>query len=173
MWIKLRIFHPDQKDREKNILFQVSCDFIIFLFHVFPQERCLFLKINTPALHICAAATPQSVCCIILTTEADLARYWLSGDHLRPQTSCLWPTSRLSGAVLGVLMSRCRISLSLLPLDNMSPFQASAPTLNHYHCKLTTYAKKIGEIVLLCFGVSASLLATAVFFNPFKQGNMP
>ena len=30
---------------------------------------------------------------------------WLSGDHLRPHTSCLWPTSLLSGATLGVLTS--------------------------------------------------------------------
>ena len=50
-----------------------------------------------------------------------LARYWLSGDHLSPQTSCLCPTSLRSGLIPGVLTSRCRISLSLLPELRVSP----------------------------------------------------
>lgn len=67
--------------------------------------------------------------------NAYLAKYWLSGDHLSPQTSCLWPANLRSGAKLGVLISRCRINLSRLPLDNISPFQAKAPTLNIYQIR--------------------------------------
>ena len=55
------------------------------------------------------------------------ARCWWSGDHFRPHTSCLWPVSLRSGRIQGVRMSLCRISLSLLPEDNMSVFQARAP----------------------------------------------
>lgn len=43
-------------------------------------------------------------------------------------TSCLCPINLLS-TELGVLASRWRISLSLLPDDSMSPFQASAPLM--------------------------------------------
>lgn len=57
------------------------------------------------------------------------AKYWLSGDHLRPHTSCLWPTSLRSEAKGGVLTSLWRINLSLEPELKLSPFQAKAPTL--------------------------------------------
>lgn len=53
-------------------------------------------------------------------------------------TSCRWPTSFLSTTRLGVLTSRCKISLSRLPDDRTSPFQASAPTLAEWPCNLLT-----------------------------------
>ena len=43
-------------------------------------------------------------------------------------TSCLCPINLLSTA-LGVLASRCRISLSLLPDESTSPFHARAPKI--------------------------------------------
>lgn len=57
-----------------------------------------------------------------------LARYWLSGDHFRPHTSCRWPGSRRSDTSAGVRVSRCIINRSRDPLDKISPFHASAPT---------------------------------------------
>lgn len=54
------------------------------------------------------------------------ARCWWSGDHFRPHTSCLCPWRRLSTGG-GVLTSLCRITLSRLPDDSCSPFQARAP----------------------------------------------
>jgi hypothetical protein len=55
------------------------------------------------------------------------ARCWWSGDHFSPHTSCLCPVNLLSGATDGVRISLCRISLSLLPDDSISEFQANAP----------------------------------------------
>lgn len=69
-----------------------------------------------------------------------LARYWLSGDHLRPQTSWRCPTKRRSVPLCAdVRVSRCSISLSRDPLDRMSPFQASAPTRAEWPSNLFTY----------------------------------
>lgn len=56
------------------------------------------------------------------------ARSWLSGDHLRPQTSWRCPESFRCGTEGGARISLWRISRSRLPEASRSPFQARAPT---------------------------------------------
>lgn len=56
-------------------------------------------------------------------------QYSMVPPMLHILTSCLCPTSRPS-IVEGDRTSLCKISLSLLPDDKMSPFQAKAPTFH-------------------------------------------
>ena len=45
----------------------------------------------------------SNICFLLILSEkfyGHLARYWPSGLHLRPHTSCRWPVNRLSGSKL-------------------------------------------------------------------------
>lgn len=80
-----------------------------------------------------------------------LARYWLSGDHLRPHTSCRWPLKRRSDTNAGVRVSRCIINRSRDPLDKISPFHASAPTRAECPCNLFIWNEKCKRLSKLEF----------------------
>lgn len=54
------------------------------------------------------------------------AKYWWSGDHFSPHTSCVWPISLRVGTELD-LWSHWKMALSRLPDVMMSLFQAIEP----------------------------------------------
>ncbi len=65
------------------------------------------------------------------------ASYWLSNDHLRPHTSCLWPVI-FSKWVPGALKSLYRMLWSRLPVLTIDLFQAIELTLPWWPAKFLT-----------------------------------
>lgn len=80
-----------------------------------------------------------------------------SGDHFKPQISCLWPVSFDMNGWL-TLKSRWRIVLSLEPELKILEFQAIAPILLEWPC-----------IVLYFFILTVSQICTSPLFVPIPS----